>query len=273
MPDDVLAIRIEDTLPIVTLQLKNADGSVVALNDPGDTVTIRVKEVGAAVADPYLVEAAMNIETPAQGIVNYTFDAADVDAKGVFNFWVKVVFDGGGIQSFPQDGTFTLVIEDGTIASEPVMRLRARLGDRFRANDRPFFTNYELSALLDLYEQNVEMAALEGWYIKKAEYAELHDITESGSERKLSQKYKHASEMVKTLTESNAVILNGQYGGRVAGKTVYLDESRNPRLTENDTSFPGMSALPDASEFVRSYPLYRFRAIMGSRVYPYGMQS
>ena len=260
MSDDaVLTIRLEDTRPILVTQLTDEDDNPVALEDGVDSAKVEIRSSGSDPVDAPLLLEDMVIDDGPQGIVQYTFATGNIEDKGVYNFRVIVTFGAGGVQSFPQEGAFVLIVEDGTVMSEPIMRLRGLVGDRFQDSDVPFFSNFELESLLSIHGDNLHSAALEGWMVKAAAYSEFHDIEESGSVRRLQQKFKNAAQQVelfkKYVSESASLL-----SGRIVGKPIDLDETDN---------FDGISADPGltyfgASEFVRLYPLYRFRAILGA---------
>jgi len=255
--DDVLIVRMEDTLPILTLQLLDESGAAVSLDSGTDAAQLKVQLSGADPDDPLVVDAAMTITDGAQGIVTYQWDSADTDTKGVYDFWVVVTFGDGTIQSFPQGGTFTLVVEDGTVMSTDVMRLRAKAGDRYADVEVPFFTNYELQAILDEVGGDLDRAAYECWSIKTAAYSEFYDIEESGSGRRISQKFRQAREML-SVYEKKA--WDRVAATRVVGVPMSLDESGDDPLDG------GYISLPRASDYIRRYPLYRMRAIYGGVV-------
>lgn len=75
-----------------------------------------------------------------------------------------------------------------------VAELKRRIGD----NDR---TDEDLLALLAVYGLDVNRAAAEIWSEKTAQYAELIDISEGSSVRKLSQLHNQAAAMVKRFSE------------------------------------------------------------------------
>lgn len=74
-------------------------------------------------------------------------------------------------------------------------RLRDLLNDK--DPDNYIVSNDQIEDLLAEADNDLERAALGGWRIKMAYYADLVDITEGNASRKMSQLYEHAERMVK----------------------------------------------------------------------------
>lgn len=258
--DDVLTIRIDDTLPVLVLKITDEDGNTIELDDVNDAVELFMRTSGSPPSDAFTIDGeAMSITDGPNGVVSYSWQSVDTDTKGVYEFWARITFANGTIRSFPQEDAFVLIIEDGTVMSSSVLRLRAKVGDRFQDNAQPFFMNSELEMLLDVNDHNIDRAAFEGWQIKYAAYAEFHDIDESGTIRKLSQKAKQAREAL-SFFEALVARLDESKNGRIVGKSVDLGDS------DKDKDPWKASELPSASEYVRTYPIFRMRAILGSTV-------
>lgn len=90
------------------------------------------------------------------------------------------------------------------------------------------FANHELDEILS---RMIEMypAAAEAWAIKAGSYAALIDMDESGSKRKLSQKFEHAKKMAHYYSSlgggSYNPIIDGSPGStRVVGKIATMRE-------------------------------------------------
>lgn len=80
-------------------------------------------------------------------------------------------------------------------------RLRGLLNDT--DPDNYIVTDDQIDDLLEESE-DMERAALGGWRIKMAHYADLVDITEGNASRKMSQLYEHAKDMVKMYSGSRS---------------------------------------------------------------------
>ena len=143
------------------------------------------------------------------------------------------------------------------MAVTPEFLLRSLLGETIpegSADIDTFFTNTQVSDLLDRHFDNLNAAAAEGWLRKAADVAKLIDISESGSERSLSQKYKHYLSMAKHFADAAGTdLVAAGAGRRVIGRPINLDESDSEQYE-----------LPfgPSSENIRIYPLKRFRAVL-----------
>lgn len=81
---------------------------------------------------------------------------------------------------------------------EPIEMLRGMIGERVPPGGTEVDTNFidaELEAILSHSQNRLYLAAALCWAMKAAFYADLVDISESGSERKLSQLTRQAREM------------------------------------------------------------------------------
>jgi hypothetical protein len=87
-------------------------------------------------------------------------------------------------------------------------RLRALLNDT--DPDHPVVSDEQIEDLLE-ESSDLERAALGGWRIKAAYYADLIDITEGNASRKMSQLHDHAMNMIKSYA--------GSRGGPTEGRT------------------------------------------------------
>lgn len=77
-----------------------------------------------------------------------------------------------------------------------VENLRSLIGEKIPAGgsaDNTSFTDDELADLINRHNGNLYLAAGEAWQTKAASAADLVDVAESGSERKLSQLFKNYS--------------------------------------------------------------------------------
>lgn len=85
-----------------------------------------------------------------------------------------------------------------SVSSE--QRLRLMLGDptnATRPESEAFFSNAVIESLLEEFGTNLYAAAAEGWGMRAAYFVEAVDVMENGSDRKLSQLHKHATERQK----------------------------------------------------------------------------
>lgn len=149
----------------------------------------------------------------------------------------------------------------------PEQQLRLLVGERIPpggSETDTLFSDEELSIILNRHEDNLTAAAAEAWAIKAAEFAVLIDISEEGSERRLSQRYRHAmlqlsyySELVAADKEALLEAARRSVVGRSAAwATPASDEL--PRDAERVESSPWDSGR---AAHVRPYPLHRFNQI------------
>lgn len=83
--------------------------------------------------------------------------------------------------------------------------LRELLADTADTDEEREFTDTELDDLLERSSQDTERAALEGWKILAARYAQWAvDVTEGNSSRKMSQLLEHATEMIRLYSRASA---------------------------------------------------------------------
>lgn len=145
----------------------------------------------------------------------------------------------------------------------PTDKLRLYLGDKIEAgeteNDK-FFTNAEIQGLLDDNANDLFVAAADGWTIKVSKYSELIDSDESGSARKLSQKYRQALERSKYWAQKVIDVQNVSASAlRVVAKVASLDESNDMELTG-----PYATPFSGYSDSIRTYPTHRMGGIPAS---------
>lgn len=138
--------------------------------------------------------------------------------------------------------------------SEETERLRLLLGEAIPEDgdeQDTFFTDTQLETILSDNNDQMSLAAVEGWTMKMARYARLIDMDEAGAARKLSQKYRQAREMtnffIKTVNDANAI---NAVTYRAKARVVNLDESCS-------TAVPG-TPFSGYSENIREYPTKRF---------------
>jgi hypothetical protein len=99
-------IKKNDTLPLLTATLKDADG--VAVNLTGSAVKFHMR-LGNAVAK---VNATATIVSAAAGTVKYIWVTGDTDTKGVYSGEWQVTFGDGTILTFPNKDYFSVEIDD-----------------------------------------------------------------------------------------------------------------------------------------------------------------
>lgn len=105
-------------------------------------------------------------------------------------------------------------------------RLRSMLGEEIPAGGSEtdtLFLDVKIADLLQVAGGNLGQAAVAGWQIKAAHYADLVDVTEGNSSRAMSDLHKNALAMVKYYTGDDPTPADG-VGGR--GHVVIGDIAR-----------------------------------------------
>lgn len=197
------------------------------------------------------------------GLGQYSADweVSDNETPG----WYRAVWSGEylSVPVTPGEEWFEVVIPGQAVTFSEVETLRMMAGDRIKVGETEgdkFFTDHELQVILNMANGDLNVAAAICWSAKASEYAELIDMNESGSDRKLSQMFKQASLRAEFFTEAaGSVEKAAQAGWRVVGRVICLDDSQ---------SVTTGSPFDDGSMYVRTYPLKRFPAIMGGRYVP-----
>lgn len=84
-------------------------------------------------------------------------------------------------------------------------RLRALLGEQIPEGGSATDTLFSDAEIVDLLETegSVERAALGGWRVKAAHFANLVNVTEGNASREMSDLLKNAQEMIKLYTRSS----------------------------------------------------------------------
>lgn len=100
-------IKQNDVLPVLDDSLTYTDGSEVNLT--GATLAFVMRSLTAPAPVTLTGEAEVTNET--EGLVSYTFSAADTSTAGEYmGLWV-VTFAGGEVQSFPTTGYVSIAVE------------------------------------------------------------------------------------------------------------------------------------------------------------------
>ena len=190
-----------------------------------------------------------------EGFYSYTVDLGDDPLLGLWKIeWQAVV---NGLNAFG-DEVFEVLESPNVTPSDEVQRsrLRSRLAEVKKEGDLDgsgtFFNDVAITDLLTYAGNDLDRATLEGWLRKQAHYAPLIDVSESGSQRELSQKFEHATEMVEfwiQLLGDAADATSAALAGRIVGRAVCLRERPDPLSLQ--TPFSGYS------EHVRMYPTHR----------------
>ena len=228
-----------------TTTVTNASGQPVN----ADSVEVDIFDPDAQVLDNGVPELVST------GFYRFVYD---VPADAQFGLWRinwKITRNGitaTGDEYFDVVDPEIIVNPSGAITQS---QLRARLGEPKSApttdGSETFFTDTEIVDLLAYAGDSLDLATLEGWRRKMARYARLVDVTESGSDRKMRQKFQNAKDMVAFWTRFNGDVeeaLQSGFRGSVVGRPVNLRNNGEEAL---QTPFSGYS------DHVREYPTHR----------------
>jgi len=100
-------MKQNDTLPAITAQLVDADGSIPDLTGATVKFIMRLTSGGAA-----KVDTSATIVTATTGDVKYSWVAADTDTVGDYEGEFEVTFSGGAIQTYPNSRYFSIKVVD-----------------------------------------------------------------------------------------------------------------------------------------------------------------
>lgn len=100
-------IKQNDTVPSIRAELQNGNG------DPVDLINANVRFLMRAIgANQTTVSAAAVVITPASGVVQYNWIAADTDTIGSYQAEFEVTYPDGTIETFPNNGYIRVEIID-----------------------------------------------------------------------------------------------------------------------------------------------------------------
>lgn len=228
---------------------ENVTFEVTYISSSGAPVT--PDEVDASIFDANgveIVDDGLAVETD-PGTFSYTWAQVPEDAElGLWTIQWKAIKDGLALP--PGEEIFEVTTSDViVIPAEEVMfsRLRSRLGEiPYDALDEA-----QILDLVSYASGSLDLATLEGWKRKMARWARLVDVSESGSQRQMADKFDHAVKMValwsKVVGDVDAATSAAL--GRVVGKAVNLGYKPDPSLA--------ISPFNDYSDYVRMYPTHR----------------
>jgi len=103
-------LKKDDTRPKIRSILKDAAGLVV--NVSGATVRFIMTPKTEAAGSTPTVDAVASIITAAEGIVEYTWEAADTDTVGKYRAEWEVTFSDGGRETFPNSEYIEVIIRN-----------------------------------------------------------------------------------------------------------------------------------------------------------------
>lgn len=191
--DPALEVTLTDNRNQV-VNLTNASSGRLLVRDRDDNVVI--------------VTGAITFVDRPNGVVRYSWAAGDTIEAGVFDAEVEIT-DSGKQQTYPTDGFIEIIIAPSVDGSEGDTPTAGMIYELRRAVGEVGETTYLDANLLDALtrrDMELEAAAYDVWTWKASDYANLVDVSESGSSRKLSQLYTQALQMAEMYGKRSAII-------------------------------------------------------------------
>ena len=107
---DEVRLKKGDVLPVLQMTLRDSDGAALDLTAV-TAVTFRMRARGDGSAGELKVNSAGSVVAPATGgVVEYAWQAADVNTVGVYDAEWALTYPGGG-QTVPTAGYTTVIVE------------------------------------------------------------------------------------------------------------------------------------------------------------------
>ena len=108
MPEEPFFIKQNDTVQALVRDLKDAFGSPVNITGATVAFSMRVKPAGSVKVNA----AAGTVVDGGLGRIRYPFTSSDTDTADTFEAEIQVTYSDGGVQTFPNDGYFDVIIID-----------------------------------------------------------------------------------------------------------------------------------------------------------------
>lgn len=195
-----------DRLPAVATILKDAAQDPITLTGADVNFVMRRWSDGVVVIDG---DAVVDPDqTVNKGKVTYSPDSDDTIDSGFYYAQWRVIFNGGLQQTFPTVGYHTFeVVESlaGVGIPDATFALIRRLRRMIAEPDVELYGDKLLEQYLLEVDDNPVLAAVRVWEEKAAAYAELVDVSDSGSSRKMSQLYDQARKQIVYFSGQNDI--------------------------------------------------------------------
>jgi hypothetical protein len=101
-------IKQNDTSPALEAYLRDSRGRAVNLTGATVVFHMRLQSSGEA----KITDGSVTLTTATQGLVSYSFTAANTDTSGIYQAEFQVTFSGGAIETFPNDDYIKVVVTD-----------------------------------------------------------------------------------------------------------------------------------------------------------------
>lgn len=100
-------IKTNDTSPKLSVTLTDALGTPIGL--AGCAARFHMKAFGAS---SLKIDAVADIEDIINGIVEYSWQAGDTDTAGTYYGEIEVTYGDATVETFPNNGYFTIIIKE-----------------------------------------------------------------------------------------------------------------------------------------------------------------
>lgn len=205
-------IKRGDRQPGISAVLRDAAG--VGVNLTGATVKFLMRRFtdGALIVS---AGATPGNQTTDPGRVNYLWAAGDTDVAGYHYAEWEVTYTDGTKQTFPTSGYHLIDVIadlDSPTLAGALFALVRRLRPLVAEPTMEIYSDSLLAAYLTRNALDPNVTAAEIWREKAAGYAELVDVTEGSSSRKMSQLHGQATTQAKMYSDSASTSSSGKVG-------------------------------------------------------------
>jgi len=100
-------IKTNDTAPKLSVTLTDALGNAIGL--AGCSARFHMKAYGAS---SLKVDAVATVEDDINGIVEYSWQAGDTNTAGTYYGEIEVTYGDATVETFPNNGYFTIIIKE-----------------------------------------------------------------------------------------------------------------------------------------------------------------
>jgi hypothetical protein len=224
----------------------------VPLAVTGVTILIRRPDNTTALA----ATAATEVST---GVWRYEYAVASGEQTGLWTVeWTGTTPTSATLEA---EDSFLVVPQGYADTQSDLNQLRMALSERIPLGGTEADTNFstaELAQLMLMADGLLERAAAIGWAVKGGDLYDVIDVSENGSERKMSQLFEHCKKTWEfwdrkaTALEKDALVASSRVPGR--GVDIY-------GFLNNGSTVISMFSSYDADS-VKTFPLYRMPAIL-----------
>lgn len=193
-------------------------------------------EVTVNIFDPAEVQVVVDGIPVRESVGQYRYDLelAEDDPIGQWHAdWHALIDD--LVADGREDFTVTLYAEIESDAANENL-LRSRLGEVSKLpyseqGSDTIFSTAEITEILARFPGDLDSATLEGWERKSARMSNLVDVSESGAQRTMTDKFKQAKQMCdfwRNVVHQGANARAAAMSGRAVGKVLSMREPVTP---------------------------------------------